>query len=142
MRHMLSLPRRNPHLQATVDLSEQVATHGICVTSSDPDAWFPPEPSPRSQGASAKVIALRAQYEQIARELCGPCPVRAQCLELVLREEHHLSRSRISGIRGGKAPWQRYLMIYRRRRRASRNAARQARQSTARRSAMSSKAVV
>jgi len=129
MRHMFSPTSRNPYKQTTKDLSLQVAARGICVNSPSPDDWFPPESSLRSSESSARGTAFRTRYEQIARELCGPCPVRTRCLELVLREEHHLSWSQIYGIRGGKAPWQRYPMILRRRRRAARNAARQARRS-------------
>ncbi|WP_068929337.1 WhiB family transcriptional regulator [Planobispora rosea] len=107
----------------TAALSRAVTTRGACLDSSNPDAWFPPEPNP-SGGESPEALAIRrADYEHTARQLCGPCPVRAQCLELALREEHDLPQTWFHGIRGGKAPWQRRSMVRRRRQAAARQIA-------------------
>ncbi|MFC3982829.1 WhiB family transcriptional regulator [Streptosporangium jomthongense] len=104
----------------TPTLSRRVLGAGVCVSSDDPDAWFPPEPSPSGGEPVEAVKARRAEYEAIARRLCGGCPVRAECLELALREEHDLPRTWFHGIRGGTAPWERQNMVHNRRRIARR----------------------
>jgi hypothetical protein len=100
----------------TDKLRQTVNRYGICVGSPDPDAWFPPEPTQGGAEHADAVEARRAAYEQTALNLCGDCPVRAECLTLALHEEDELPRSWIHGVRGGTAPWQRWQMRrYRRR---------------------------
>ncbi|WP_433188726.1 WhiB family transcriptional regulator [Actinoallomurus sp. CA-150999] len=72
--------------------------------------WFPPEPD-------VKYPEARTKYEAVARQLCGGCPVIAECLELALRAE---SRPFVipHGVFGGRAPWERQALIRARRRRA------------------------
>ncbi|MET8140004.1 WhiB family transcriptional regulator [Sphaerisporangium sp. NPDC005288] len=109
--------------QTTMDLHRRVLAGGLCVGTEEPDAWFPREP-PEFTGGSAEALAeKRAAYEAIALDLCGPCPVRAECLELALREEIVLPRTWVHGIRGGTAPWQRLNLIRQRQRAAQRKAA-------------------
>ncbi|MFC6582070.1 WhiB family transcriptional regulator [Planomonospora parontospora] len=122
---MLSFPCPESNPPTTTDLSSLVTAHGTCVDAPDPDAWFPHEPNPTGGLSPESLATRRAAYEDVARELCADCPVRAQCLELALREEYDLPRTWFHGIRGGKAPWQRCAMVYNRRRRA-RQAARPA----------------
>ncbi|GAA3096453.1 WhiB family transcriptional regulator [Streptosporangium carneum] len=110
---------------STPTLSRRVLGVGACVGSADPDAWFPSEPSPNGGEPTEAVMARRAEYEATARRLCRDCPVRAECLELALREEYDLPRTWFHGIRGGTAPWKRQSMVYNRRRTARRMAARQ-----------------
>ncbi|GGS97792.1 hypothetical protein GCM10010156_65000 [Planobispora rosea] len=122
MSNIFAAVLKSVYAQSTAVLARQVILHGACVGSSNPDAWFPPEPTSRSD--AGKDLAL-VEYEATARQLCGSCPVRAECLELALREEYDLPRSWFHGIRGGAAPWERQTMVSNRRRTARRLAARQ-----------------
>ncbi|MGV9534014.1 WhiB family transcriptional regulator [Streptosporangium sandarakinum] len=115
---------RSVQTQPTSILAARVASAGACVGAADPDAWFPPEPSFHGGGSAETVRARRAEYEAVAHRLCGDCPVRAECLELALREEHDLPRTWFHGIRGGTAPWARRNMVHNRRRTARRDARR------------------
>jgi hypothetical protein len=108
------------YAMTTATLALDVITSGACVGSTDPDAWFPPEPA-QGGNVSAEAVAMRrADYENTARSLCGGCSVQAECLELALREESNLPRTWIHGIRGGTAPWQRENLIRYRKRLAAR----------------------
>lgn len=104
-------------------LRQLTMTRGDCIGATDPDAWFPREP-PHGVESSKAVQESREVYEATARQLCGGCPVRAECLELALREEAGLPRTWLHGIRGGTAPWTRENIIRSRKRRAAREAAR------------------
>jgi hypothetical protein len=106
-------------VQPTALLARQVTRQGDCVGSTDPDRWFPPEPV-NPGGGSTAYLAAREVYEERALQLCRPCPVRAACLELALREEIKIPRTWIHGIRGGIAPWQRHNLIRNRQRSAMR----------------------
>ncbi|MBG0828212.1 WhiB family transcriptional regulator [Planomonospora sp. ID67723] len=130
MSHIFAPALRSVHAQPTSVLAAQVVKRGACVGAADPDAWFPPEPMPHGGEPTEAVKARRAEYEATARRLCGDCPVRAECLELALREEHDLPRTWFHGIRGGTAPWERQNIVYNRRRTVRRLAARQAAQSS------------
>jgi hypothetical protein len=98
---------------AVTALSSDALRHrvelGDCSGAQNDD-WFPPEPE-------AKSPAARVRYEATARQLCGGCPVRAECLELALRDE---ARPYVMphGIFGGLAPWERKKLNRGRRRRA------------------------
>jgi hypothetical protein len=108
--------------QSTAVLRRCVAVKGACVGTSNPDAWFPSEP-PQFNGDTPEALAdKRAAYEEVARTLCGTCTVRAECLELALREEAVLPRTWLHGVRGGTAPWQRLNLIRQRQRAAQRDA--------------------
>lgn len=88
------------------ELRDRTQRQGLCA--GDPehaDDWFLPEPATTSTGA-------RLAYEREAERLCSPCPVRAECLEVALRNE--VGRPSW-GIWGGLAPWQRVLLIRARR---------------------------
>ncbi|MFI7626478.1 WhiB family transcriptional regulator [Microbispora rosea] len=78
--------------------------------------WLPPEPTPQRNEPAEALIAKREQYEALAQQFCKPCPVRAECLELALREEAQLFRTWLHSVRGGTAPWQRLNLIVQRRR--------------------------
>jgi hypothetical protein len=95
-------------------LHDRTQEQGLCAA--DPkhaDDWFLPEPQATSTRA-------RASYEREAERLCGPCPVRAECLELALRTE----ADRLGwGVWGGLAPWQRRRLVDARRRAAGSDAA-------------------
>ena len=105
------------------DMRRLVIKFGDCVGNSDPDQWFPPEPTKGGAESQEAYEARRAEYERIAATLCAGCPVRVECLELALHEEADLPRSWIHGVRGGLAPWRRYQMRRYRRRVASREVA-------------------
>ncbi|MDP9850236.1 WhiB family transcriptional regulator [Streptosporangium lutulentum] len=72
-------------------LAQHVDASGTCVRSPNADAWFPENGRPAG-----------------ARKLCKGCPVIAECLELALREEAGLGRSRVQGVRGSRTPTERY----------------------------------
>lgn len=58
------------------------------------------------QGDADKFFSSRsAEY---ARNLCGGCPIRAECGELALREEMH---GYFQGIRGGMSPGERRTLV-------------------------------
>lgn len=88
-----------------------------------PRRLVPPEPARSGSEPTDAIAARRADYENVARALCADCPLRAECLELALREEHDLPRTWVHGIRGGTAPWQRARLIVRRRRIAAQQSA-------------------
>ncbi|MBB2742896.1 UNVERIFIED_ORG: hypothetical protein FHR35_002718 [Microbispora rosea subsp. rosea] len=116
MRNIFAPVLRSVYAQPTGTLTRRVVTRGACVGTKEPDAWFPPEPTPQRNEPVEALIAKREQYEALAQQLCKPCPVRAECLELALREEAQLPRTWLHGIRGGTAPWQRLNLIVQRRR--------------------------
>lgn len=91
-------------------LVARVGAAGDCSDTAT-DAWFPTEPH-------EDYPAARARYERQARELCGGCPVRAECLELALRDEAQRGVKR-HGIWGGTAPWERQRLHRARVRRAA-----------------------
>ncbi|WP_181871511.1 WhiB family transcriptional regulator [Sphaerisporangium album] len=78
---------------------------------------------PSSTGAAPKHWRRSALRTRRSLDLCGPCPVRAECLELALREEIVLPRTWVHGIRGGTVPWQRLNLIRQRQRAVQREAA-------------------
>lgn len=123
MRSMIPFPSTDVAVLPTATLSRRVLNAGACVGSSNPDAWFPPEPARSGSEPTDAIAARRADYENTARALCADCPMRAECLELALREEHDLPRTWVHGIRGGTAPWQRARLIVRRRRIAAQQSA-------------------
>lgn len=125
MSHIFAPAPGSVRTQPTSVLATRVVRYGMCVGATDPDAWFPPEPSPHSGEPPEAVRARRTEYEAVARRLCGDCPVRAECLELALREEYDLPRTRFHGIRGAATPWERRNMVHNRRRTARRLASRQ-----------------
>lgn len=92
------------------ELRWTVVWFGDCIDAPDPDAWHPEEPRKGGTESQEAYEARRAQYERTAKDLCADCPVRVECLRLALDEEYDLPRSWIHGVRGGKAPWQRYQM--------------------------------
>jgi transcription factor WhiB len=112
----VSLLRQDPSALATPDLARLVGTNGKCVGAADPDAWFPREPHQGGAETAEAVANRRADYERNARDLCAGCPLTSACLELALREEIDLPRTRVHGIRGGTAPWERLRLLPRRRR--------------------------
>ncbi|MEU1312181.1 WhiB family transcriptional regulator [Streptomyces cinnamoneus] len=83
-------------------------------------------PAPGLREALCKVIEPEIFYPEpgedamadMARELCGRCPVRSACLEAALTAEGSAVADKRFGIRGGEGPKERYL-TYRRRRRAA-----------------------
>jgi hypothetical protein len=96
------------------DLQSRTERQGLCTRDPDhADDWFLPEPHATSRRA-------RAAYEREAERLCGPCPVRAECLELALRNEAERASW---GVWGGLAPWQRNSLVAARRRVADADAA-------------------
>jgi hypothetical protein len=84
-------------------LADRIDRAGKCVGARIPDRWIPEdEPDPQW-------TAAREKYETKARTLCAGCPVTAECLELALRDEAR-SDYPPSGIYGGRAPWERFVM--------------------------------
>lgn len=76
---------------------------GPCLTSDDPDAWYPLEPR------AVCTEGRREEYVAEARALCAACPVRMECLELALRTEAETGDCH--GVWGGTAPWEREALI-------------------------------
>ncbi|MEU8195209.1 hypothetical protein AB0C10_15655 [Microbispora amethystogenes] len=84
-----------------VRLQREVAAEGRCTRpGTDPERWFPVEPSP-------KATTKRREYEWVAKIRCNGCRAKTRCLLTALAEEKDLPYGDASGIRGGKAPWQR-----------------------------------
>jgi WhiB family transcriptional regulator, redox-sensing transcriptional regulator len=68
----------------------------------DPNIWFPPSIRQHSTGARARAaMALQAQSEAQAKELCAACPVQRECLEYANDNEEP------DGIWGGLTPIER-----------------------------------
>jgi WhiB family redox-sensing transcriptional regulator len=53
-----------------------------------------------------------------AQRICRGCPVRTECLEDALAVEVHLDKRSLTGVRGGKSPWQRQLILAKRKKAA------------------------
>ncbi len=51
---------------------ENWRVRGLCVTSGNPDLWFPPK-----GGDSAE----RSNYVKTIQKICNACPVRLKCFE-------------------------------------------------------------
>ncbi|MFD2081569.1 Transcription factor WhiB [Actinopolymorpha cephalotaxi] len=78
-------------------LEEHTATDGLCrQPEANPDAWYPERQAPDFLAAEAD-------------RLCGPCPVRAACLELAVR--HEARGLDAWGIWGGTTPDQRRPLV-------------------------------
>lgn len=73
---------------------------GACLTA-DPDMFFPVSPT-----------GLGLEQVSAARQVCGRCEVRQQCLD------HALSTRQVYGIWGGTTPDERLAMLRRRTARA------------------------
>lgn len=66
---------------------------GSCVTSGDPDAWFPDDQE------------VRLDRARLAMKICVSCPVRLECLQAAIaRDERH-------GIWGGMTTRQRLRLV-------------------------------
>ncbi|MEV0733427.1 WhiB family transcriptional regulator [Polymorphospora sp. NPDC050346] len=114
--------RTSVSTETTGTLAKQVDTRGLCrpemtnpskaryQVNSEADPWFPP-------------IETGGRAVILAREACKGCPVKAECLELALRQEQH--HGDVWGIRGGLAAGERRQIIRSRRLVASVQAANQ-----------------
>lgn len=100
--------RPNVSTETTGALAKRVDARGLCrpeMTSpsaaryqvtAQTDPWFP------SSESGSQAVAL-------ARKACEGCPVKAECLELALRQEQH--HGDVWGIRGGLAAGERRQII-------------------------------
>ncbi len=83
-----------------LQMRREIEAQGLCTEpGTDPEDWFPIEPSGHAQ-------PQRRLYEQGAEARCGGCRVRTRCLIAAFYEERSLGAcGTASGIRGGVAPW-------------------------------------
>lgn len=77
---------------------------GAACTTDDPEMWFAPK-------NSAEVAR--------AKELCGLCKVRTECLNEQLEIEGNLGRGYRHGIFGGRTGPERHLLYLKRKRAAA-----------------------
>ena len=68
------------------------AENALCAQADDPDAWFP------DKGRSAPAVT--------AKQICGRCPVRAECLDYALSGADTW-KGISTGIWGGTTPRER-----------------------------------
>jgi WhiB family redox-sensing transcriptional regulator len=73
------------------------AQQAACA-SADPELFFWPD---NERGPS------RRRREDLAKRVCRPCPVRAECLAAAFREETRIPGAHRYGIRGGLTPAER-----------------------------------
>ncbi|GII42904.1 WhiB family transcriptional regulator [Planotetraspora phitsanulokensis] len=86
-------PAQREHRLRTLD--EIVLSSAATCRASDPDDWFP---------LTEDETVLR----DIARKLCGDCPIQASCLERQLLIEEGMPLYETDGITAATTPLERY----------------------------------